>query len=217
MKEVKGFFKTIIELWSNPKLKGVVQLIFWIIFFTIVAIWFRTGKSSDTVNKTNVDSNTTIKEESGVVSYEYEYIYTENDNVINITGTHYGDKEKFIINGSNYYSISENYYDAITNAKTDIDYAIDEWSYKNIKSITDNNPYSNLTKFKAGTEKYEYNISKEIYNNYYNKAYPNDLIITINKSENIITDASINYGFGIVNIKYTSINEIDNLDIKGLE
>ena len=217
MKEVKGFFKTIIELWGNPRLRGVVQLIFWVIFFTIVAIWFRTGKSSDTVNKNNVDSNTTIKEDSGVVSYEYEYIYTENDNVINITGTHYGDKEKFIINGSNYYSISENYYDAITNEKTDIDYAIDEWSYKNIKSITDNNPYSNLTKFKAGTEKYEYNISKEIYNNYYNKAYPNDLIITINKSENIIMDASINYGFGIVNIKYTSINEIDNLDIKGLE
>ena len=107
MKEVKGFFKTIIELWGNPRLRGVVQLIFWVIFFAIVAIWFRTGKSSDTVNKTNVDSNTTIKEDSGVASYEYEYIYTENDNVINITGTHYGDKEKFIINGSNYYSITE--------------------------------------------------------------------------------------------------------------
>lgn len=218
MKDVKNFFKSLKSFWDNPKLKGVTQLIFWIVFFAIVAIMFRSGKSSDTTNKTNIDSNTNIsnkaiKEDSSVVSYEYEYIYTENDNVINISGTHYDNKEKFTLNGVSYYSISDKYYNALTNVEVNIDYAIDEWSYNNIKNITDNNPYSNLTKFKAGIEKYEYNISKEIYNKYYNRTYPNDIIITINKSESNIVEATINYGFGSVSIKYTNINEIENLDI----
>ena len=144
------------------------------------------------------------------------YIYTENDNVINISGTHYDNKEKFTLNGVSYYSISDKYYNALTNVEVNIDYAIDEWSYNNIKNITDNNPYSNLTKFKAGIEKYEYNISKEIYNKYYNRTYPNDIIITINKTDSNIIEATINYGFGSVSIKYTNINEIENLDIKGI-
>lgn len=221
MKDVKNFFKSLKSMWDNPKLKGVTQLIFWVIFFAIVAIMFRSGKSSDTTNKTNIDSNTNIsnkaiKEDSSVVSYEYEYIYTENDNVINISGTHYDNKEKFTLNGVSYYSISDNYYNALTNVEVNIDYAIDEWSYNNIKNITDNNPYSNLTKFKAGIEKYEYNISKEIYNKYYNRTYPNDIIITINKTDSNIIEATINYGFGSVSIKYTNINEIENLDIKGI-
>ena len=213
MKDVKNFFTTLKSMWDNPRLKGVVQLIFWIIFFAIIAIMFRSGKSSDVVND-KYDNNTSINENnSSVISYEFEYKYTDESSVVNIAGTHYDNKEKFTMNGSSFYSLDGVYYDTLNNTNTTINYAIDEWNYKNIKKITDTNPYSNLTKFKAGIEKYEYNISKEIYNKYYNRTYPNDLIITINKSGDIITDASINYGFGNVFIKYTSINEIDSLDI----
>ena len=212
MKDVKNFFKTIKSMWDNPRLKGVVQLIFWIIFFAIVAILFRSGKSSDVVNNKS-DNNSINENNSSVVSYEYEYKYTDDSSIVNITGTHYNNKEKFSLNGTSYYSVDGMYYDAVTKTNTTINYAINEWTYNNIKTITDTNPYSNLTKFKAGIEKYEYNLTKEIYNQYYGTNYPNDLIITINKSGNIITDASINYGFGIVNIKYTSINEIESLDI----
>lgn len=212
MKDVKNFFKTIKSMWDNPRLKGVVQLIFWIIFFAIVAILFRSGKSSDVVNNKS-DNNSINENNSSVVSYEYEYKYTDDSSIVNINGTHYDNKEKFSLNGTSYYSVDGMYYDAVTKTNTTINYAINEWTYNNIKTITDTNHYSNLTKFKAGIEKYEYNLTKEIYNQYYGTNYPNDLIITINKSGNIITDASINYGFGTVNIKYTSINEIESLDI----
>ena len=94
-----------------------------------------------------------------------------------------------------------------------MDYAMDEWKYKNIKDITDHNPQTNQTKYKNGMEKYEYNINNAFYNNYYGRNYPNDIIIVITKDKDKIKEATINYGFGIVNIKYTNINEIDSFDI----
>ena len=40
------------------------------------------------------------------------------------------------------------------------------------------------------------------------------MALVIYKSGDVINSATINYGFGNVEIKYTSINEIDGLDIK---
>ena len=79
--------------------------------------------------------------------------------------------------------------------------------------LTNHNAYTNQTKYKNGITKYEYNIEKSIYNNYYIKTYPNDIALTITKNGDFISDVTIDYGFGIVNIKYTNINEIDSLDI----
>lgn len=211
MKDVKNFFGTLKSWWDNPRLKGVVQLIFWAIFFIIVAIMFRSGKSDDTVKNENNNSNNTNNNE--VISYEYKYQYIDNTNTIVINGTHYDNKEKFSLNNTNYYSIDDKYFDDVTKTQVDIAYAIDEWKYSSIKNITDHNAYSNLTKYKSGIEKYEYNLSKEIYNNYYGNTYPNDIIITITKKDNNISEATVDYVFGKAIIKYTNINEIDSLDI----
>ena len=212
MKNVKNFFGTLKSYYDNPRLKGVVQLVFWFIFFIIIAIMFRTQKSSYT--EKDIEKNNNINKDSvSVFSYEYEYKYTENTSIINISGTHYDNKEKFNLNGSNFYSIDGIYYDTITKNKVEVNYAINEWSYKNIKHITDTNPYSNFTKFKTGIEMYEYNLNKDIYNKYYGTNYSNDIIITINKSDDLITEASINYGVSNVDIKYFNINGIDSLDI----
>ena len=215
MKNVKGVIEGIGNIFGNPKLRGIAQIIFWIIFFFIVAMIFRSSKaSSSRVPKKNNNTNITNNEKNGVVnSYEYEYQYKDDNGNINIIGTHFENKESFSMNGTKYYEISGIYYDANTKTKTDIGYAIDEWKYERIKNITNHNPYTNQTKYKNGITKYEYNIEKSIYNNYYIKTYPNDIALTITKNGDLISDATIDYGFGIVNIKYTNINEIDSLDI----
>ena len=117
------------------------------------------------------------------------------------------------MNGVNYYQLNDIYYDAITNAVVDLVYAFGEWKYNSIKNIIDNNSYINQTKYKNGGEKYEYSIDRNVYNNYYGTNYENDIIITVNKSNDTINDVTINYGFGSVSIKYTNINKIDKLDI----
>ncbi len=215
MKNVKGVIEGIGNIFGNPKLRGIAQIIFWIIFFFIVAMIFRSSKaSSSRVPKQNSNTNVTNNEKNGVVnSYEYEYQYKDDNGNINIIGTHFENKESFSMNGTKYYEISGIYYDANTKTKTDIGYAIDEWKYESIKNITNHNAYTNQTKYKNGITKYEYNIEKSIYNNYYIKTYPNDIALTITKNGDFISDVTIDYGFGIVNIKYTNINEIDSLDI----
>ena len=200
---------TLKSWWANPRLKGVVQLLFWIVFFALVAILFRTGKSDDEVTKDGVSIN-----KNDVISYEYNYKYQDGINSIVVSGTHYDNKEKFAINGSKFYYVDGNYYDELANSITKIDYPLNEWNYNNIKSITDHNNYSNVTKYKSGDSKYEYIISSNIYNNYYGSAYTNNIIVTITKnSDDFITKASINYGIGSVNIEYININEIERLDI----
>ena len=218
MKELKNLFKALKSWWSNPKLKGVVQLIFWIVFFIILAVMVRVGKNNggSIDNSKNNDTNTninTVQQENGVYSYEFEYNYIDDAVSISVLGTHYNNKETFTLNNTRFYLIDDKYYDA-NNSITTINYALNEWQYNNIKMIFDHNTYSNLTKFKAGIDKYEYTLSKEVYNNYYGTSYPNDVIISIYKSGDVINSATINYGFGSVEIKYTSINEIDGLDIK---
>lgn len=215
MKNVKGVIEGIGNIFGNPKLRGIAQIIFWIIFFFIVAMIFRSSKaSSSRVPKQNSNTNVTNNEKNGIVnSYEYEYQYKDDNSNINIIGTHFENKESFSMNGTKYYEISGIYYDANTKTKTDIGYAIDEWKYESIKNITNHNAYTNQTKYKNGITKYEYNIEKSIYNNYYIKIYPNDIALTITKNGDFISDVTIDYGFGIVNIKYTNINEIDSLDI----
>ena len=216
MKNVKGVVEGIGNIFGNPKLRGIAQIIFWLIFFFIVAMIFRSSKTNNISKNTsnNVTSNTTKNEITDVVSsYEYQYTYTENNSVVNITGTYFNSKESFDMNGNKYYQVNNIYYDALTKNIVEAAYAFDEWSYNNIKSITDHNSYINQTKYKNGIEKYEYNIESNIYNSYYNRSYPNNIIISITKENNIITSATINYGFSNVDIKYTNINEIDSLDI----
>ena len=212
MKNVKEVVEGIGNIFSNPKLKGIAQLIFWIIFFFIVAMIFRSSKVGNINNneKINDDNNSN----NNVVSnYEYEYTYNDDNGTILVLGTYFDGEESFNMNGVKYYQLNNIYYDAITKEVVDLVYAFGEWKYNSIKNIIDNNPYINQTKYKNGSEKYEYNIDKNVYNDYYGTNYENDIIITVNKVDNIINNASINYGFGSVNVKYTNINNIDKLDI----
>lgn len=211
MKNVKEVVDGVVKILENPKLRGVIQIIFWVVFFFIVAMIFRSGKT-DNVKVPNKDSNNT-NTSSIVSSYEYEYDYKDGNSNIFINGTYYNNKSSFTINSKKYYEVGNTYYDALTKEVVNMDYAIDEWKYSNIKMITDNNTYTNQTKYKNGKEVYEYNIDNSIYNNYYGKNYSIDIIIIITKENNIITEATVDYGFGIATIKYKNINEIDNLDI----
>ena len=170
MKNVKGVVEGIGNIFGNPKLRGIAQIIFWLIFFFIVAMIFRSSKTNNIPknNSNNVTSNTTKNEITDVVSsYEYQYTYTENNSVVNITGTYFNSKESFDMNGNKYYQVNNIYYDALTKNIVEAAYAFDEWSYNNIKSITDHNSYINQIKYKNGIEKYEYNIESNIYNSYY--------------------------------------------------
>lgn len=209
MKDIKNFFHTLKVLWKNPKFKGVVQIIFWVIFFVIVAIIFRTTEKSQKQSSEIIEN----EQNEEVVSYEYEYQYSDTLNTIIISGTYYDKKEVFYFNNNKYYFVDNIYYNALDKTVTNFDYAFNEWNYNSIKNIMDNNSYSNKTSYKSGNIKYEYTINNLIYNNYYGTNYQNDIVINITVKENKIVDVIINYGFASVTISYTNINEIDDLDI----
>ena len=185
------------------------SIIFWVIFFVIVAIIFRTTEKSQKQSSEIIEN----EQNEEVVSYEYEYQYSDTLNTIIISGTYYDKKEVFYFNNNKYYFVDNIYYNALDKTVTNFDYAFNEWNYNSIKNIMDNNSYSNKTSYKSGNIKYEYTINNLIYNNYYGTNYQNDIVINITVKENKIVDAIINYGFASVTISYTNINEIDDLDI----
>lgn len=209
MKDIKNFFKTLNVWFKNPKLKGVVQIIFWVIFFVIVAIIFRTAeKSQKQISEINEN-----EQNEEVTSYEYEYQYSDSLNTMIISGTYYDKKEVFYFNNNKYYLIDNIYYNALDKTVVNFDYAFNEWSYKSIKNIMDNNSYSNKTSYKSSDIKYEYIINNLIYNNYYGTNYQDDIVLNITVKKNKISDVVINYGFASVTISYTNINEIDEMEI----
>ena len=209
MNDLKKFFKTTKELWSNPKLKGTVQLVFWILFFIIVALLFRTSSNNVNVDKDNSNNNVEKQEktndEIAVLSYEFMCDYTDNTGSKHITGTNYKNKNVFYQENSKYYFINNKYYNALDNSIVEL--------YSNVKNMMDSNKYTNITKYKDGLVKYEYIIDHNIYNNYYSKNYVNDIIMNITMDNTIIKDVTINYGFASVEINYSKINEIDEIEI----
>ena len=133
MKDIKNFFHTLKVLWKNPKFKGVVQIIFWVIFFVIVAIIFRTTEKSQKQSSEIIEN----EQNEEVVSYEYEYQYSDTLNTIIISGTYYDKKEVFYFNNNKYYFIDNIYYNALNKAVANFDYAFNEWNYNSIKNIMD--------------------------------------------------------------------------------
>ena len=213
MKDVKSFFEVLKEWWKDPKKKGIIQILFWVLFFTLIAVFYRTSSSIKNIDTANKNNSKTNEKSENVDSYEYEYdIHSLNDNTI-IKGTYFDDKEVFYINNNKYYQIDKTYYDEKTNLKINPDYPLEEWEYKNIVNIMKNFKYSDKTSYKSGIVKYEYNITSLAYNNYYTRNYQNDIIIDITLTNNLITEANINYTDFSVDIKYSNINEIDNLDL----
>ena len=201
--KIKDVFLKLKELWKIPKFKGLIQLLFWVIFFLIVSLLFRSAEKKVDLP---VDINNKID------SYEYNYQYKESNNIINISGTYYQDKQVFYMNDIKYYYLDNNYYLAVNKELTNMPYAMNEWEYESLKNIMDNNSYSNKIEYIDSTL-YEYNIGISAYNNYYNTNYPNNIVITIVRKDDKIESASINYGFGKVEINYSNINKIKNLDI----
>ena len=213
MNSVKSVFGIIKNWWGDPKKKSIIQLVFWILFFAIIVSGYRIANDSKDIQNTDSTNNSNLKTTKDINSYEYEYNIHYLNNDVLIKGTHYNNKDVFYINNDKYYIIDNEYYFAKNNLKIDISYPINEWAYENLNKIKDNFTYSNNTSYKSGMIKYEYNISSTDYNKYYNSSYTNDILIDIIVNKNIITEASINYINYKVDIKYTNINEINNLDI----
>ena len=76
MKNVKGIVEGFQNIFSNPKLRGIVQIIFWVVFFFIVAMMFRTSKANNAVTKKSTELKD--KDTSVVNSYEYAYDYKDD-------------------------------------------------------------------------------------------------------------------------------------------
>lgn len=209
MKDIKSFFHTLKTWFKNPKFKGIVQIIFWVIFFVVVAMIFRSAEKSQKETADIIEK----EQNEEVTSYEYEYQYSDSSNTMIISGTYYDNKELFYFNNNKYYLFNNIYYNALDNTVVNFDYAFNEWSYKSIKNIMDNNSYSNKTSYKSGDVKYEYIMNNLIYNNYYGTNYQDDIVLNITVKENKIGEVVINYGFASVTISYTNINEIDEMEI----
>ena len=219
MDKIKKIFELLKVWWKDPKKRGLMQLAFWFLFFTLVVKIYRssTGYKNMNVKANKNNSQEKIEEKKNVSeeinSYEYEYQIQSLNKDIGIKGTHCKDKDVFYINNNKYYIVNNEYYDTKINQKTKLDYPLNEWKYDSLKNIITNITPSNSTVYKSGIVKYEYNVNSIEYNKYYNTNYENDIIIEAVLNKKIIEEASINYSNYKVNIKFNNINEIDDLEI----
>lgn len=203
---IKEFFKKLRELWKIPKFKGLIQIAFWIIFFLLISLMFR---SADKAKQEEIEIK---KQQEVVASYNYNYQYNDYVNIIDISGTNYLDKEVFNLNNNKYYYVDTKYYNALDKSIVEATYPFNEWRYSAIKNIIDNNKYSNLLEY-TDESVYEYNIDYNVYNSYYNTNYVNNILLTVTVKDDFIKEVVINYTTSTVKIEYSNINEIKKMDI----
>lgn len=96
------YYQKFKEMRADPKLRPMMSLILWFIFFVIVILFAR-GLTSTRVNLENTEIQKT-----GLSDSNYEFTYSNNSGVI--FGQVYDDKLEFMYGGNRYYYNGGNVY-----------------------------------------------------------------------------------------------------------
>ena len=221
MKRIKEVFSSFYEIWKVPRYKGLIQIGFWLLFFTFVVAFVRM-KQSVSINSNTNNNNEEVEEKTTVTSYIYNYQINDNGNTLNISGTYYKGIDLFNYNNMRYYIKDNQYYNAVDNTLITFDYSLTDYQYNKIEELIKNREYESKTEYKDQTIEYTYIIDANTYNNYYNRQYEsngNIKIVAKFKDDNII-DCSIDLSEYLVDkntyiivINYNNINNVDGLDI----
>lgn len=93
---MKTKWETFKEIWKNPRYHALIELSFYIIFFAIIIIAFRTAGNSET-NLSVLDKLNTM------TSFDYEVNIYKNDEIkYEINGIYYETSNTFVLNDKEY-------------------------------------------------------------------------------------------------------------------
>lgn len=142
-KKIKENYNKIKEMWADPKLRPMISLILWFIFFVIVILFAR--------SLTSTRSNSAVNEIKQPVQSDsnYEFTYTNNSGVI--FGQRYDNKLEFMYGANRYYYNGGNVY-LIKNQQATI-MPIFDLNVLKIDKTMINNLTSNLTYHMDGDAK----------------------------------------------------------------
>lgn len=234
MKNIKSFFRTFKEAWDNPRLRAIITLGFYVVFFLFVFIYIfvmeSIGQNSGIKSLQEADPFMAYQ---SMKSYEYTYDITSTDGVNSlnhkILGVHTENLDSFSINNYKFYIQDNVIYSKIEGVQiTDI-LPIDLMMLtpSNLSNYFVNDYLTNKTTYENGDMKAEFSIP--VYN--FNIAFlqgtlldnPNYVIITVYIEDNHIQRLSINLDELMklvdvtiqnytIDITYNNINNIKSVE-----
>ena len=222
-------FSTFFNIWDNKRLKGLISLGIWFVFFLIVILVFRTNTPTQVEKKLELSEIV-----SNINNYELVYNITQDDQINTFSGLY--NNNKFIIYKDNLkYFIQDKTYlvndDILKEVENPFDLDITKINVNNVYNIIkDEKTLYDYTTSKIKTSVYKINLS-EI------SQLINDKIDTIdtteiqfNTQDNELKSIKIDltsymnynelkYKKYIVELVLTSINNVNdfNFNIEGVE
>jgi len=218
MKNIGSLFKTIKENLSNPKTKSLTLLGLYTLFFIFIAVIFRQSGAVST----NEVNDSQLQEETGVYSYEYNYSFNINNELTNILGTHYKEKDSFNINESKYYKENDNIIDVNNpNAIIELVFNIDNYSYSNIEKLIQSSSFKEKTTYNDGSSKTIYqinildlNIIDYCLNNECSEQLIEYTVLEDEYINSVTIDLTNYYGYNyIITLNYNNINNVSDIKI----
>lgn len=217
---MKNYYKKIKEFLANPKKKSLTMIGIYIIFFTFVFIYIKSHNTANINNEYKEEPLISINEDV-VSSYEYEADINKDTSKIFIKGTLYNNDQVLSIDNIKYY-IKDNklYLYSDKSLVEEKEFPLDKIKYDIIKKIIEDNDYESKTEYKNNKVKYEYIIDNIEFAKYFDETNNNEgnVNITIYQDKyiyNVIMDLSNYYNTNnyLMDIKYSNINNITNLDV----
>lgn len=217
---MKEYYKKFKEFRADPKKKSLSLLIIYLIFFIFVFIYINShNQVNEELENNNQKDNVEINGEI-VNSYEYSYDITINNQVINIDGIYYEDKQTFNFDNTDYYIKDNKIYLDNDNSQENLDYPLNKLNYNDISNFLSNYEYESKTEYKDNKIKYEYIIDNQEIAKYFNQEITNNgntsvIIYENNYIYQVDIDLSNYYNVDkyTITINYNNINSITNLDI----
>lgn len=209
--ETKEFLKT-------PRGKACIKLGIYVIFFIIVAIYFRTSIANPTNSGTaNTPKKEALEVYKDMTNYEYTYLYND----VNIEGKVYRNVMYFEYDGNSYY-VDDNIY-MIDEENHLVPTTLDKTYYFSNKDIMNfiskgevigkNDDYQNgiiSKKYSIDIKDLEIENLAEMYITTNEK---NDTIISVNIDLNFNNVDGEEYLTNSIKIDYMNINEVSNFTV----
>lgn len=204
---MKEYYRKYKELRKNKRIRALMSLGLWLIFFLFVAIIFNTaGRTATPIPST--PTQTTLDTYKNVESYEFEFIIdTLIEEQTIISGIYYNENYYFENDNKEYYLTDDVLYLVDTNNKnltpvSDKFLDLDIRFLKNsaLLKIMSEGIVDNAVEYKDGT-------IKTTYTGLLDDSYINMVTEEQNK---IINNINIMFNQYVIEINYTNINNINN-------
>lgn len=204
---MKEYYKKYKELRKNKRIRALMSLGLWLIFFMFVAIIFNTaGRPATPVP--SAPTPTTLETYKNVESYEFEFVIdTLIEEQTIISGIYYNENYYFENDNKEYYLTDDVLYLVDTDNKI-LTSVLDKFLELDIRflknsallKIMSESEVDNAVEYKDGTIKTTYTGLLD----------DNTINMIVEEQNKIINNISITFDRYVIEINYTNINNINN-------